>query len=188
MHYTGTKIRYTCNQCDQDFKHEFSLKNHFIEVHENPFKQFQCDRCDKKYGRKGDLVKHIKDFHENIRFPCNICQKTFSKKNLPIHIRGVHKIGIGNTKYYNCNHCDRVYNSNSGLNRHKYVVHDGIRYSCRECDKKFTTKGKMKIHLNNVHGKLDLQYSCDLCKKDFKVKKYMLDHTRRHNLKKTDKN
>ena len=123
---------------------------------------------------------HIKDFHENIKFPCNICQKSFNKNNLRIHIRDVHK--IGNAKHYNCKLCGRVYNSRAGLNHHKSVVHDGIRYPCTKCDKKFTTKGDIKIHLKNVHGDVNQQFECHICKKNFKVEKYMLDHMKRHNL------
>ncbi|VDP62120.1 unnamed protein product [Schistosoma curassoni] len=52
---------------------------------------------------------------------------------------------------YTCNHCDRKFKTNSDLNEHVKVIHEGIVYRCDQCDRRFSSKSNLREHLKRVH-------------------------------------
>ena len=92
--------------------------------HENV--RYDCDECDKSFSRKANLNRHIKGVHENNRYNCDRCEKSFTKKcHLTMHIQGVH-----DNVRYNCDMCDKSFSDKVSLNKHIQSVHENIQFNC----------------------------------------------------------
>ena len=58
------------------------------ETHE---RKFPCTSCDFKAKRKAHLMTHTKSVHEGLRFPCEICLKSYSTNHaLKVHTNFSH--------------------------------------------------------------------------------------------------
>ena len=49
------------NKCDRQFSLKFNLQQHFSSLHEGI--RFSCQFCNNSYTRKTNLMAHIKDVH-----------------------------------------------------------------------------------------------------------------------------
>ena len=63
-HHQG--FRFECNQCNQSFVNNQSLKNHTLVVHEGA--KIKCNFCDKQFVTEYLLNSHVKSLH-NLEFP-----------------------------------------------------------------------------------------------------------------------
>ena len=101
------------------FKHEDSLKNHILNVHDRK-KPFKCEVCQQaKFGRNSELEKHISRVHDNPK-RCSICNLDFSKRNLlRNHVASVHEDKI----LFNCEICKMEFATKKYLSRHISDVH-----------------------------------------------------------------
>ena len=75
---------------------------------------------------------------------------------------------------HRCGICQALFNSKSGLFRHRKNIHEGVRYSCDSCDYKATTTGHLKKHKESIHE--GVRYSCDCC--DYKATQ--ISHLKTH--------
>ena len=71
--------------------------------------------------------------HEGKNYPCDICEKTFTRnRNLNEHKRVVHE-----GKNIFCELCGKSQSTKNGLNKHM-KIHEGQRnYKCDYCGKSF---------------------------------------------------
>ncbi|XP_050430439.1 uncharacterized protein LOC126839276 isoform X1 [Adelges cooleyi] len=103
--------------------------------------------------------KHIQ------KFECNVCKKTFSKKNnLNDHITAKHS----NFNKFVCSQCSKSFAYKQSLNRHMNVKHKVTisMYSCSECGYSSQLKFMLTRHIKNVHqsGNYNpLNMSCVFC-------------------------
>ena len=51
-----------------------------IGTHRNEIGQYLCNICKKHFGNTQNLKRHIKSVHEGIKYPCDLCGKTFTQK------------------------------------------------------------------------------------------------------------
>ena len=103
-------------------------------VHENV--RYNCDKCDKSFSKKSHFNRHMKSIHENVKHICDKCEKTFSlKHNLMQHIQSVHDNLI-----YDCDKCDKSFSRRNSLRRHAPTIHAKFRYNCNKCDKRFPSQ------------------------------------------------
>lgn len=170
--YTKEKKMVPCHICGK-LVGEPSLRGHIKNIHSTEI--HKCDYCDfttnramkvrvhmKKHLRPakpcpecGKLVKSLaQHFRLNCsstaqkeRFPCPICEKTFSKKDgMQKHVRHVHD----NVKNILCNFCDYKTNSSFNLRLHISKMHtkEELEVECQFCHVK--TRG-LEYHLKIYH-------------------------------------
>ncbi|XP_022182651.1 putative uncharacterized zinc finger protein 814 [Myzus persicae] len=100
----GGRKQFECWLCHKKFSQKGSLKSHLGLQSEYrsqsnvsiPYK-FICPNCCRRYSHKPRLVHHLKHECGYKRFICNICYRTFGRKDhLKNHVICVHKV-IANT-------------------------------------------------------------------------------------------
>ncbi|KAH7935927.1 hypothetical protein HPB52_015182 [Rhipicephalus sanguineus] len=108
--------------------------------------------------------------------------------------------GGGTTKTRQCPSCSKVLSRKYNLNRHRQLVHEGLRpFKCPHCAMSFGEKASLRSHIRRVHtGERPtfFQYSglqkhlmwhitflcfaCDLCSIEFVLKEHLKRHVRTH--------
>ena len=107
---------FSCDMCSKSFPSLLALENH-KETHNKQFvrcptckKRFSnksellqhkethismpCPKCGKRFSQKGNREKHIEQCHTGKRFPCDICNKTFVRKDVLLdHMKSLEHIG-----------------------------------------------------------------------------------------------
>ena len=91
--------------------------------------------------------------------------------NLDACIEGWNKDTTVKVKLYQCDECDKSFQTAPSLIRHKRL-HTGIGlHQCPQCDKKFLEKRNLHAHINKHDGVKPFQ--CPRCLKCFSVLHYM---------------
>ena len=65
------KIKYSCELCGYQAKHQVSLKTHIQSIHEKI--KYPCNMCNYQATQQGRLKCHIQSVHEKIKYQCKIC-------------------------------------------------------------------------------------------------------------------
>ena len=58
-------VRYTCNQCRQQFQQQHSLTAHVQSVHKGL--KYVYNKCGKHFTQKGSLRTHTQSLHEGVK-------------------------------------------------------------------------------------------------------------------------
>lgn len=136
------KPLYECNECQEKFKHQMSLKSHKEKVHEGKIIPliFQCDICKIVCKAKRLLIKHIQKEHNDNK--CQQCGKKFTdKKDLDHHV-SLHN----SKKLLACKYSDKQRDARN-LHHHKYMN----VYQCRDCNESFANYASHLIHRKKMH-------------------------------------
>ena len=147
---------FSTNSCSSALKYHVE-RMHQVQVDENkPNIELKCNikgfkGCEKIFYRPGDLNHHHKTYH--MYKECPICHKMFKKKRLQQHIDNIHD----KKKKVCCEKCGKGFSSQSLLDQHEAVVHQGVRYQCRypDCqfkDQQYRDKSNRVAHERNKHG------------------------------------
>ena len=76
---SATSIKkHLCSYCGNCFKSRNNLKNH-LRIHDVGI--YSCDKCPKTFHVKEHLRDHGRFVHANLKLSCEVCEKTFNKKN-----------------------------------------------------------------------------------------------------------
>ncbi|CAH0547711.1 unnamed protein product [Brassicogethes aeneus] len=132
--------------------------------HEN--KVYQCEICGKSFNRKNLLSIHKKMHSQqnSTQVLCPICGKSFHYKSGMVYHMKMHN----QTRDYVCNICDKRFYMKAVLNRH-VRCHTGDRpYACQYCEKKFYSKSEMLKH-EMLHTGVR-PHKCQFCDKGFTQK------------------
>lgn len=115
-------------------------------------------------------------------FPCQECDKSFTKKSsLKTHVDSIH-LGIRYTcLHFDCRFTRPTYISARALRDHKKYKHDGVqrqgsRFACGKCDKSFAQKYKLSEHIDYKHS--SKTFTCDECDEEFDGKSKLVYHVR----------
>ena len=134
-----------------------------------------CNAVPKIEGPNLELTGKHKEGQVISEHILKVENKTFLKYS--IH-KGTELISVldNDWEMFECNQCEKKYNSRSARYTHKKKVHLGIvpEYIVVHCDQcAFTTKRKdhLKDHIKNIHEKI----CCDLCGKEFSFRS-LIDH------------
>ena len=145
-----------------------------FEVEHIKKKHFPCDQCEKIFTRKSCLKRHML-IHKCIKgFACDQCEKGFTQKHHLIQHKLIHE-GI---KSFACDQCDERFTQKGGLKRHKLNHEDIKAFTCDHCEKRFTQKGDLNKH-KLIHEDIK-SFTCDQCEKRFRRKGHLNQHKLTH--------
>merc|ERR1712142_1051908 len=110
------------------------------------------DEHAQQFGNERDMKRHALEGIVK-RYPCNICQSTFSRKdNLKTHKLRVHYMSeteISNPKF-KCSHCGKLLKTKAHLKRHQ-GIHAGVSCACHICTRSFSRKDGLIRHISKHH-------------------------------------
>jgi len=139
------------------------------------------------------ITEHI-CFHTTCNFTCKTQDKLFhhiASKHSPEKQNSLHKHPTRPHKKFQCNLCNKILCSTSGLSMHKKNKHEQRRYYCNigDCEKYFTYYCTTRMHRESVHN--TTKYICYNygCPQQFNSAPDLQSHTRQmHKLKTVQNN
>ena len=128
----------------------------------------------RSYGRPTQVAIPSK-LGPKVRFPCDLCDKTFAFKKGMVRHRNLHT----KEKVFKCYACDMVCYDSSSLKKHINNVHTKAkRYQCVECFKSYTDPSTLRQHMKLHTG--EKAYKCDECGKAFVSRSHLNKHKTTH--------
>uniref|UniRef100_A0A1B6MMQ7 C2H2-type domain-containing protein n=1 Tax=Graphocephala atropunctata TaxID=36148 RepID=A0A1B6MMQ7_9HEMI len=112
-----------------------------------------------------------------LRFQCEKCQKTFSKKPKLLQHLALHTPKELYT--ITCYKCDKKFPSNYHFKLHIKLVHSKLYYGCDFCGNVFKHRTSLRNHQRKIHSnptEIVSNFTCDMCGKSFKYKNSLEDH------------
>ncbi|XP_011878182.1 PREDICTED: zinc finger protein 420-like [Vollenhovia emeryi] len=152
------KPLYECNECQEKFSHQMSLKAHKEKVHEGRImpRVFQCDICKTEFKIKQMLINHIKSKHSSEkRYKCAQCNVMFADMKTLYH----HVLLHG--KLYTCEYCNKSFRQKDVRDVHCRIHTSDRPYQCADCDMTFASYGSRSNHRKKAHG--DNETECPEC-------------------------
>uniref|UniRef100_A0A0R3RQH8 Zinc finger protein n=1 Tax=Elaeophora elaphi TaxID=1147741 RepID=A0A0R3RQH8_9BILA len=129
-----------------------------------------CPICGKIYGSSKDLQDHVMAHHER-KYECEKCARTFvSEKRMRAHELKKHsahatnfvKENNGERKLFECNQCDRTYETFYNFKEH-LAKHKGKLFRCTICSKHLSGQSALSRHAK-IHEK---PHECIMCTSRF---------------------
>ena len=122
-----------------------------------------------------EAVIHIQQEEEEmvVKFPCNLCNKEFSKKSSVYF----HKLRMHCERQV-CKICNKSLASKKTLRQHEKNMHEEPQFRCVTCEKQFAEKRCLLLHNKScaqVSNKKDLK-PCPVCHKKFSTQQSLLQH------------
>ena len=148
--FCGTEIKQLCNV--NRHKQRCSNKKNMGKVKSST--TYTCEVCDKSFPIKGNMFRHLRENHGidfSGTFKCqqeNCKFSTDSKGQLKRHITLIHS----QAPDIQCDQCEHICVSVSGLNKHKLKIHG---FECSYCRAVFKTDKMLSCHVK-VHANLSI--------------------------------
>ena len=190
-----------CDQCEQSFTKNYSLKEHIKVKHLN--QRFHCDQCEQSYKRKHHLKEHIKVKHISQRVQCEQCDQTFGRNSeLKRHFKIKHErtlksrhleakrlkqrpmillerlskktieMHLNSSEY-----CDSESNMDISQEESQNEVVKEESSQCSQCPQSFASKEHKETHTKSKHQKIfDM---CEVCMQKFNSKSALSFHMNR---------
>uniref|UniRef100_A0A3B5LS68 C2H2-type domain-containing protein n=1 Tax=Xiphophorus couchianus TaxID=32473 RepID=A0A3B5LS68_9TELE len=124
-------------------------------------KPYPCELCDKSFSKKSYLARHIRVHGDERPFPCDLCGRTFRHSSNLAHHRKAH-----------------TFSEHSSLANHLTTHTDEKPYPCELCHKSFNKRSYLARHIR-VHGD-ERPFPCDFCGKTFRHSSNLSEHRRTH--------
>lgn len=166
LKHTG-KYAYTCSHCSKGFLNQFTFFRH-LTTH-NVEKQRPCPDCGAIFLKWSALVEHRRKSHKNVlHISCDLCDKTFSRKNnIKQHIK-IHLLTEANIFPCTYDNCPKYYIDKRNLTSHIRSKHEGKQWICDQCHRHLSTFQKLKQH---IMAHLDTKRAPLLVKKSSTISK-----------------
>ncbi|XP_025208918.1 zinc finger protein 436-like [Melanaphis sacchari] len=143
--------------------------------------RFPCDVCEKKFKRKEHLIQHRKLHTGERPYSCETCSKSFSRKE---HLMR-HMLSHTGQRLYGCDLCHKHFSRKDNLHKHRTTHGVTGPLVCEVCGKSFIVKHYYDMHMA-THNEVEdnqLPYVCDICKKRFATSQFLITHQFRHRTK-----
>lgn len=136
-------------------------------------KGYQCVFCDRMFANKSDRDKHDRTHTGEKPYYCIECDFYFASKYALQQHQKTH-----NDINFECDLCNKTFNHQTHLIRHK-KLHSGERpYQCDECNQSFSLRDGLKQHKRIHTG--EKPYECSHCGKCFAQSSTRNQHQRTH--------
>ena len=138
-------------------------------------KIFKCYKCGKTYKLKSILLLHSMKCNEidseNNDKEVSETKTQISPKQKQKMKGKEYSIIIENdsSKSYQCNRCEKKFNTQTHITQHHYNVHREMKFKCEKCDKSFPFKSLLKIHVGKCNGSLKERRPQTLRNKEYKI-------------------
>lgn len=148
--------KYVCSLCKETVSNRYSLGPHVMRVHSKQRNKV-CPFCDRAFTCTGDLTRHIRIHTKSKPFKCNYpnCEYAFrASGDLHKHVRRHQSLQDGSNRRFACDLCDRSFERNYDLKRHKMTHNrdkEGVGYPCEYCAKTFVRKVSPNTHQSFAH-------------------------------------
>jgi len=151
------------------------LKRHINSTHRK-IKTIKCSYCDMMFSDKYKAKVHERKHTGESPFMCDICSKTFKRKEALDNHAIVHK---DLPKDFKCVTCGAAFNSQQYLNRHISRHFAEKKHKCRDCDMAFIDRRDYVVHINKVHAN-HRPFGCSSCGMAYKTKQGLTSHLKSH--------
>ncbi|XP_063702483.1 uncharacterized protein LOC134832401 [Culicoides brevitarsis] len=145
------KNLYVCDICAKVYKTKSQYRYHYTTAHTEAAKQpkVQCDICEKFFLNEQCLRMHIKGMHaERGNHVCNVCGKVSQTiRALRSHKRYMHMA----SRKFACNICEKAFKVADALKEHMQVHLGGTLYNCDFCERTFNSRSNMYAHRKATH-------------------------------------
>jgi hypothetical protein len=81
---------------------------------------------------------------------------------------------VSGKQLYECEECESVLKTRSGLVMHNRRKHEGVAYPCKQCEYQTADKSSLRRHQKSKHK--DIVYSCNKCEYHAAVKSTLRGH------------
>ena len=177
IHTRGTESEQTekCYVCDKTFTNVPNLRKHEYYHHQKPNDEnhdHACKSCGIIFNDKRSLLKHKTIRHAEKPFQCQLCHKTFARKdNLHSHLNS-------HSNRFKCVACSKCFATKQNLQRHDRI-HTGEKpFKCSTCQKEFRTHSDHTNHVRIHTG--EKPFSCMACHERFRIQADLKLHMKIH--------
>lgn len=201
-------IHAICHVCDKYLVgYDSNFKEHFKIKHpENEFSvEYKCPNCNEFFKTNADIIHHRITIHKGtfevevaegakrirtVFARCNVCQKQLSCRfSIERHFEKIHP-GVELNADYKCQQCDKFFNSEADVTKHRIVIHrrlkpeihskeEKVLGKCDICRRFFTTKASHQTHFKTYHPGVELvNHKCQTCNKLFNSEADVKQHFR----------
>lgn len=145
-HTGDTPFQCMVENCSAAFKTSSDLRRH--ERLHTGIKPYKCTACDYACAIKSNLTVHMRlNHYKGAKFSCTKCEFLGnSRKQLKDHEKSHANVLL------QCERCDHVSTSNTGLRQHMLIHSQEKPFQCRYCSFTCKTTGNLRYHVRNKHG------------------------------------
>ena len=187
--FNDEDFKYPCNECDNVFVSEPSLKFHMKKTHFPSQSKTHCNLCDYEFETYQKYSNHKYNIHgkerslfnkeiteEDLKETCNVCERKFvSSASLQFHTRNIHSHSAAQRKVFKMK-----FEIKRQMSSEKH---------CKLCNITYKKPCSLMTHMKKVHSEElelfdkdltadDLKYDCRSCDK-----KYASEITLNHHMK-----